>query len=66
MEFKADIDTAYEGPVDVELRVGWPVRILLETLPHSGVAEDVEATVLNIRVVGEEVDDALAEAAGCF
>lgn len=42
-----DIQTTNQLSVDPELRVGRPVRVLLQPLPHLVVCQDVEETVLD-------------------
>ena len=47
MQFLADVDPADELSIDIDLWVGRPVRVLLETLTDLFILVDVKTAVLN-------------------
>ena len=63
MQLLTDVNATDKLAVHVELRVGRPLRVLLETLSHLLVLEYVKVTELNAIVLGEKVNNLLAEAA---
>ena len=64
MKLLTYVNATDEFPFDVELRVGRPLGVALQALPHLLVLVDVEGAIVQAVVVPEEGDDALGEPAG--
>lgn len=62
MQLLAYVDPSNQLSINVQLRVCGPIRVLLEAVPHLLILEDVETSVFDIRIVVQEVNNALGEA----
>jgi hypothetical protein len=64
MKLLADVDATDEFAINIELRVGRPLGVALQALPHLLVLVDVEGAIVQAVIIAEEGYDALGEATG--
>jgi hypothetical protein len=64
MKLLADVDATDEFAINIELRVGRPLGVALQALPHLLILVDVERAVVQAVIVSKEGDNTLGEATG--